>query len=101
MDPDAFSLKEEEEGLRSASSLRTLRENLHNLQRKQGGQVPLFDMEYDEPGTTINSITSRLEQVETQLDNGATYPQVSPTLSELPGLVEEVARDIVEDEYNF
>lgn len=61
----------------------------------------MFDMEYDEPGTTINSITSRLEQVETQLDNGATYPQVSPTLSELPRLVEEVARDIVEDKYNF
>jgi len=101
MDPDAVSLDELEQGLRNANSLKTLRENLHNLQRRQGGQVQLFTIEYDEPGTTIRSITSRIEQVETQLENGAPYPRVSPTLSELPQLVESSAREIIEDNYNF
>lgn len=101
MDPNAVTLEEVENGLQSANSIKTLRENLHNLQRRQGGQVQLFTVEYDEPGTTIRSITSRLEEVETQLSNGATYPQVSPTLSELPQLVEEIARNIIEDEYDF
>jgi hypothetical protein len=101
MDPDAVSLDELEKGLRNANSLKTLRENLHNLQRRQGGQVQLFTTEYDEPGTTIRSITSRIEQVETQLGNGAPYPRVSPTLSELPQLVESAAREIIEDNYDF
>jgi hypothetical protein len=99
MDPNAVTLDELERGVNNAQSLKTLRENLHNMQRRQGGVVQLFTIEYDEPGTTIQSITSRIETIETQVNNGAKYPSISPTISELPDLVEGRVREIVEEHY--
>ena len=95
MTDNSVSLDEVDDAIEGSSSIGQLIDNLHNIQRREGGHKQIFRVKTNGNETNLQNIIRNLKEIRMGVDNGLSYHALDPRFEELPNGVREKAREIV------
>lgn len=93
------SLEELEEAIYGSTSIQKLIDNLHNLQRREGGTKQLFDTQSKGVESNLQKVVRNLKEIQMACEEGEiSYHALDPRFQKLPNGVREKAQELAKKE---